>query len=66
MGPKCNPIYPYKKEAEGDLTTGLRNVKMEARAGGRDHELRNAGMEVDSPLEPPEELKVVDALTLDR
>lgn len=66
VAPTYNHKHCYQKEAEGDLTTGLRNVKMEARAGGRDHELRNAGMEVDSPLEPPEELKVVDALTLDR
>lgn len=71
VAPTYNHKHCYKKEAEGDLTTRLRNVKMEARAGGRDHELRNAGisrsleMEVDSPLEPPEKLRVVDALTLD-
>ena len=68
--PTCNHKHRYKKEAKGDLTTGLRDMKMEARAGGRDHELRNAGtsksleMEVDSPLEPPEELSTANALTL--
>lgn len=71
MAPTYNHKHCYKKEAKGDLTTGVRNVKMEARAGGRDHELRNAGMsrslemEVDSPLEPPEELSATDASTLD-
>ena len=68
--PTRNHKHCYKKEAKGDLTTRLRYVKMEASAGGRDHELRNAGisksleMEVDSPSEPPEELSAADALTL--
>ena len=31
VGPTCNHKYPYKKEAGGDLTTEVRDVKMETR-----------------------------------
>ena len=43
MGPKCNPIYPYKKEAEGDLK-GSMTTGMKTNAGSHEQlkEARNS------------------------